>query len=298
MKYLLAALLLIVSMIATATEIVAVGHGSTEESALLHAKQEATNQVVGSFLFGRTDIDGNSVRENIHQYNGGFVRKYEVLSSVVAHGVHEVAIRADVDADKINNVIVSTGKDVSPDAIDGATNADESAEKLFNVLHVLMNEKEKFATTVKTIEYKTHGATTRVTIKFDIVWSPKWYDDLYTAAKASGPELSNSADREFGVCFMGDKKFLYTPIECYDLHFNLNMSRDVVFDVYMGEGIGYSKYISNVSVNMNSLYYSGQFDPRQNGMFLDKNGVRHAEAVFDVPSKIVKHVMRFEIEIE
>jgi len=289
-------LLFLLGMGASASEVVAVGYGDTESAALQQAKLEATSKVAGAFITGRTDVEGDDVKQLITEYRGGFVRRYDVLSVESRDNLVEVIIKADVDEDKINNMIVSSGHKVSPAAIDAVRNAQVSYEELGNALLEIMDRNDKVATQIKSVTYKINGAKTQVTIAFEALWSPKWYDDLRNLAKASGPELGLLTGRDFGACFVGDRGILFLSIECYDVHQVLDLPNQLSFNVYATMRDGTRRDLGSVYSSSSPLYYQGQYDSRQAGMFLRKSGVIHETATIWVANNVLEGFTAFEVE--
>ncbi len=294
MKLVIAIFLMCACTTTSAKEVVAVGHGTTENSALQNAKREATYQVAGTFLISQTDIDRDSVKERISEYSGGFIRRYEVFSVSTQDDLVEVVIKADVDEGKINAVALSSGHLISEAAIAALENSRSSYEKLENALDTVMDNKNKIYTEIKSVKYTVTGLKTRVLIEFEAGWLPKWFDDLRSIAKTSGPDLGLFKYKDYGVCFYGDRKLLLKSLECYDIHSELDLPNDITFTALA--------HMQNNSVNMGDVYliptalYYHRTDPvfgRELTMY--KNGVLRGSVIFDIDTKTLEQVSSFNI---
>lgn len=296
MKTLLAIVLSVVCLTAHAVEVVSTGRGTTEDSAIASAERQAADQVAGTFLIGKTTVNDDSVHDRIEQYSGAVIRHYEKVSSVFKDGLFTVIIKADVDEKKVNEVVTSASASVSDDMRDKVATSRKSMETLSAAIKSVNSMDTMLATKVTAVEYDAHGVSTRVTVKFDVVLSPKWYDDMYSVAKMSS-ELGMSEARDFGVCFVGDRRFLIVSIACYDMHQSLDLEQQLNYNVYVKTSSDTEWYVMNGLLNMSALYVRGQYNTSQRGMFLYKNGIIHAESVFDISSKTLESVEGFEVKL-
>jgi len=211
MKTIAAVLLFCACAAAFAKEVVSSGYGTTLEAATLNAKKEATAQVVGSFIVGRTDINNNDMNNRITEYSGGVVRKYEVLEAANENGLFHVTIKADVDEDKVNTVILSSGKDIPSTLGEQLNRQREDRENAKQTVQALDSTKDAFAVTVKKIQFENHGDSTTVAVKYKVEWSPKWRDDLETLAKKINRKNMSG---DFIACFAYS---LGSSETCYDM---------------------------------------------------------------------------------
>ncbi len=171
-----------------------------------------------------------------------------------------------------------------------------SYEELDNALREITDRTDKVATQVKSVSYRISGDKTQVEIKFDTVWSPKWYGDFRSLAKASSPEPGFLSDRDFGACFVGDRGVLFLSIDCYDVHQVLDLPEQLLFHVYATLNNGTKRDLGSIYSASTPLYYRGQYDSRQAGMFLRKNGVIHEATNITVANEVLEGFTAFEVE--
>ncbi len=183
------ALLACLSLGAQAAEVTVTGYGKSVDEALTNAKTAAVGQVTGTFVTGQSTLDGDTYRSRTDQYNGGRIRKHEILSVDEENGLFVVRIRADVDTDKINTVIVSNGAEVPALVADQLDQARDDHEKTRRIVEALDDPAQAFAVEVTKVTYRNRGELTDLTIEGQIVYSPKWYDDVRVMARTIGRKV-------------------------------------------------------------------------------------------------------------
>ena len=101
------------------------------------AKTAAIEKVTGAFVTGRTALEEQRVRQSIHQYHGGRIRRYDIVESETENGLIVTRIRAEVDTDKVNTVALDQGAEIAPATV-GQLNADrdenQRARKILEAL--------------------------------------------------------------------------------------------------------------------------------------------------------------------
>jgi hypothetical protein len=173
-----------------AEEVTATGHGHSVDEALQNAKTAAVEQVAGTFIVGTATVEGARYRSRIDQYNGGLIRTHRVVSVTEQEGLIVVRIKADVDTDKVNSVIVSTGMEITEALSAQLAKSRDDHEKTLRIVEALDNPAQAFAVQVKKVTYTNHGEMTDVLIEAQIGYSPKWYDDVRVMAKTIGREVN------------------------------------------------------------------------------------------------------------
>lgn len=177
---------------AQAKEVVSTGYGKTVAEALQNAKVTAVEQVAGTFIVGKATAEGNTYHSQIDQYNGGFIARHTVLSTRETGGLIEVVIRADVDTDKVNSVLQSSGAELPVGLADKLAKSRDDYEKTRQIVAAVDDVAKAFVVQVGEITYTNRGDLTDVVIQLQIVYSPKWYDDVHVMAKSIGREVETS----------------------------------------------------------------------------------------------------------
>ena len=185
---------------AHAQETTATGNGSSFNEALQSAKVIATEHVASTFITGRQDLTNGKYREVLGQYNGGLIQKYEVLNTVVTNGMYAVTIRADVDTDKVNKIIVSNTTSVN-DVVPHVEKAVDEFTKTVDGYAAINNASDPFALTLDTTSYGvSNGNRVDVVYHLRMEWNPKWIDDSKKLIKAIG-RPPTSGEGTYAVCF-------------------------------------------------------------------------------------------------
>ena len=185
---------------AHAQETTATGNGSSFFDALQNAKVLATEHVASTFITGRQDLINGKYNEVLGQYNGGLIQKYEVLNTVVTSGMYAVTIRADVDTDKVNKIIVSNTTSTN-DVVPHVEKAVDEFTKTANGWNAINDASNPFAITLVNTSYSVYdGRIVDVTYHFYMLWNAKWIDDAKQLTKAIG-RSPVSGEGTYAVCF-------------------------------------------------------------------------------------------------
>ena len=185
-----------------AKEVTVTGYGASVDEALLNAKMAAVEQVAGTFITGQSTLEGDQYHSRTDQYNGGLIRRHEVLSAFEQNGLVAVRIKADVDTEKVNSVIVSNGVDITAPVADKIEKSRDDFEKTRQIVKALDDPAQAFAIQIKKVDYRNRGELTDITAKVQIVYSPKWYDDVRLMAQTIGRKVdigSRWADALWGL---------------------------------------------------------------------------------------------------
>lgn len=183
------ALLACLSLNAQAAEVTVTGYGKSVDDALANAKTAAVGQVAGTFVTGQSTLEGDAYRSRTDEYNGGRIRKHEILSVDEVDGMFAVRILADVDTDKVNTVIVSNGAEIDAQVADQLDSARDDHEKTRRIVKALDDPAQAFAVEVTKVTYHNRGELTDLVVQGRIVYSPKWYDDVRVMAKTIGRKV-------------------------------------------------------------------------------------------------------------
>lgn len=185
-----------------AKEVTVTGYGASVDEALLNAKTAAVEQVAGTFITGQSTLEGDQYHSRTDQYNGGLIRRHEVLSAFEQNGLVAVRIKADVDTDKVNSVILSNGADITAPVADKIEKSRDDFEKTQQIVKALDDPAQAFAIQIKKVDYRNRGDLTDISAEVQIVYSPKWYDDVRLMAQTIGRKIdigSRWADALWGL---------------------------------------------------------------------------------------------------
>lgn len=183
------ALLACLGLSAQAAEVTVTGYGQSVDEALANARTAAVGQVAGTFVTGQSTLEGDTYRSRTNQYNGGRIRKHEILSVDEENGLFAVRILADVDTDKVNTVIASSSAEITPLVADQLDKARDDDEKTRRIVESLDDPAQAFAVEVTTVTYRNRGELTDLIVEGRIVYSPKWYDDVQVMARTIGRKV-------------------------------------------------------------------------------------------------------------
>lgn len=181
MKFVIAFLLVLLSLPAYALEVMAAGFGNTYEESLKNAKMVALDKVNGAWINGDSYVRNGMFSEKITQYNGGVIRKYEVMKNDVTF----VIIKADVVPRSENTVYTNTG-DVSNDMrseLDGRRDNYTARQKAIKVID---NRERAIAFKVSSIQYVNQGQSTIVVIRGVASLQPMWVQSYNELQKEAG----------------------------------------------------------------------------------------------------------------
>jgi hypothetical protein len=176
-----------------AEEVTVTGYGTTVDEAWQNAKTAAVEQVAGTFITGKSTLEGDQYRSRTDQYNGGLIRRHEILSAIEQDGLFAVRIQADVDTTKVNSVIESNGAEITAPVADRIEKSRDDFEKTKRIVEALDDPAQAFAVQVKDVTYRNMGDLTKIIAKIEIVYSPKWYDDVHLMAKTIGRKIDTGA---------------------------------------------------------------------------------------------------------
>jgi len=188
MRYFLYALLLLAAN-ANAAEVIVTGFGKTVEDSLQNAKVAAVEQVAGTFVTGQATLEGDRYHSSATQYNGGLIRRHEVISVVEEGGLFVTVIKADVDTDKVNTVVTSKGAEISESVGVQLEKARDDFEKTRRIVAALDDPAQAFAVRVTNVRYRNRGEMTDVEVDGVVVFNPKWYDDVRLMARTIGRKV-------------------------------------------------------------------------------------------------------------
>ena len=172
-----------------AAEVTVTGYGTTVDEALQNAKTAAVEQVAGTFITGKSTLEGDQYRSRTDQYNGGLIRRHEILSTIEQDGLFAVRIQADVDTTKVNSVIESNGAEITAPVSERIEKSRDDYEKTKRIVEALDDPAQAFAVQVKDVTYRNQGELTTIIAKIEIVYSPKWYDDVHLMARTIGRKV-------------------------------------------------------------------------------------------------------------
>ena len=184
--------LLILSLVVTSAqsaEVMATGFGKTVDEALQNAKTAALEQVTGTFVTAQATLEGDHHHSRIDQYNGGLIRTHQVISVAEEDGLFIMLIKADVDTDKVNTVISSKGAEITESVADQLEKARDDFEKTRRIVAALDEPAQAFAVRVTKVRYRNRGEMTDVEVDGEIVFNPKWYDDVRLMARTVGRKV-------------------------------------------------------------------------------------------------------------
>lgn len=104
----LTGLLMLPVMTASAAVVTVTGYGGSERSALRQALRQAIEQQVGVMVDSRSYVQNyRLINDRIYTQADGYIKSYEVLSSVKDNGLYTVKVRADVSEQKISAALGS-----------------------------------------------------------------------------------------------------------------------------------------------------------------------------------------------
>jgi hypothetical protein len=171
---------------AQAQETTATGHGGSFNEALQNAKVLATEYVASTFVTGRQDLVNGKYKEVLGQYNGGLIQKYTVKDTVVADNLYAVTILADINTDKVNEIVTS-GREVSNTVVFQVEKAVDEYNQTSNGWSAINQASKPFAVVPEGSEYSVYqGQIVNAIYHLRLLWNPKWIDDARQLTKAIG----------------------------------------------------------------------------------------------------------------
>jgi hypothetical protein len=190
----------LVCSIAHAQETTITGNGNSFSDALQNAKVLATEYVASTFVTGHQELVNGKYNEVLGQYNGGLIQKYEVLNTVVVNGMYAVTIRADVDTDKVNKIVVANTTSVN-NVVPQVEKAVDEFTKTSNGWAAINNASNPFAITLDNSTYSVYGGSSvDIVYHLHMQWNPKWIDDARQLTKAIH-RSPVSGEGTYAVCF-------------------------------------------------------------------------------------------------
>lgn len=174
---------------AHSAEVVVKGYGKTVEDALQNAKTAALELVAGTFVTGQASLEGERYQSRTAQYNGGLIRRHEIISVEEVGELVVVSIKADVDTDKVNTVVASSGAEITESVGVQLEKARDDFEKTRRIVAALDDPAQAFAVRVANVRYRNRGDMTDVEIDGVVVFNPKWYDDVRLMARTIGRKV-------------------------------------------------------------------------------------------------------------
>ena len=200
---LVSAILCLVCNFAQAVEVTATGYGSGSDEALQNAKVLATEYAASTFVTGKQEVIDGKYKATLGQYNGGLVQKYVVKGTAINEGVYAVTILADVNTDKINEIITNG---------DTATNTVvPQIEKAFDDIHkvqaawvAISAASDPFVFAVDDVKYVIDGEDVQSEYHLHMKWNPKWLDDAKQLAKAINHPIDEKTKE--AVCWYQKKQ--------------------------------------------------------------------------------------------
>jgi hypothetical protein len=226
------------------------------------------------------------------------IKKYEVIDEDHSDGVYYVTIKADVDNSKINNRIVSSSTYVSEDIKYQIEKSKDDFEKTQKAIEAMSSASRAFAAYPTYIDFINYGDKTIINVSYAVRLQPKWYDDMYTLAKAIGlPTSVNNTKALYVMCFSDAKYTTPSVTNCYDVRsaFVGRMTPTVNIEL---EGLLIEKISVNNTVTMMSpfgpphwtwmdcgIIAGGNCKPKVAGMLLKQHGYVEGRHQFVIPTR-------------
>ena len=244
-----------------ATEERGTGYGSSFEEALQSAKNVAVGMAAGTFVSQRQDLTGNRYAEKTAQYDGGFIRGYEVLSTSVDGGMYRVTIKADVDTDKANSVIEGAHGEVSEDNVYAAIKIADDRKRIRKAWQDISSVSKMFAVKLAGSQYVIDDDRVNLFYTLYVVWNPKWFDDAKKLSAATSLKKSdNLRDAGYAICFTNTPCVLVPEIP------TLYLPESRVFTATVRFKDGSSMQLLSTR-NIDAKYVAGQYANVSTGWF-------------------------------
>lgn len=330
-------LLCVVAGLCNAEEVVTTGYGDNFDSALRNAKITAIEKVTGTWINSEHKVHNGNLTEDIVQYNGGVIKKYEVLS----YSNNEVKIKADVDVIKDNRV-GSKSATISEEMRSKLIERQSNTDQIYKAVKSLDDKNKALRLDVKNIEYVNKGSFTQVFVIGNLVWIPKWQSDVRSLAEtidrksvqelklaeriASGvatavspyPQtigftaiLSKLGDEqknkvnENTICFSPHKHYIID--DCYIIGIDFKNFSDnlTIQTVAMSDGV--KKFTSPMTINRTAFYEKFQQESPRSGylggrykndtLAIYTNQEMNVSYSFTVPTSKLAQIDKFEFVI-
>lgn len=160
--------LMLLTSVASAEEVRVTGYGANYNSALENAKVVALEKGASTFIIGESTARNGRVSEEIDQYNGGIIKKYDVVSQQTTPTGFAVTIVADVVPKK--NVVLHSKNPFNVDF--------EEYEKREKIISRLDNVGKAIHAKVLNSQTKIGRYETTVRGTVLLQWQPKWISDM------------------------------------------------------------------------------------------------------------------------
>jgi len=183
--------LMLASTLVCAEEVTVTGYGINYNTALENAKVSALEKGASTFIIGERYARNNRVTEEIDQYNGGVIKRYDILSHSPSSTGYEVTITADVVPK--NNTIV---KSKTPFNVDF-----EDYDKREKIVQKLDNISTAIYARIEPPVSKIGRYETTISTNVVLAWQPKWITDMKAFASVvndAGSTGSNLKERAVG----------------------------------------------------------------------------------------------------
>lgn len=188
-----AVIALVIGVVHTAANagVVATGMGTSLTEATTQAKVRALEHYAGTFVIHSSTTTESAHTEKTHQYSGGVITSYKVLSTDVAsNGMYTVKIDAEVAPGK-NNVVSSTQLDdkfrTDLKAATGNITAQQSFAPAFNDVPI-------FEIQHSSVNAIARSNFVELVVNVDVLWTLKLIGDVGVYAKTAGKKVKVSSD--------------------------------------------------------------------------------------------------------
>lgn len=161
----------------SAEVVTATGYGSSFDRALTDAKQEALEMGASTFVTGEKRVFDGSIEDRIYQYNGGIIKKYDIIRSEKTEGEYSVTIEADVVAQD-NRKLDNTAEQLNAD-IEEFDRRHTMVQVLDDPGKAIRMEMSDYSTVVGSYE-------TYVRVRVRLSWQPKWLSDVNSFSTVIG----------------------------------------------------------------------------------------------------------------
>lgn len=191
MRKIILASIFTIASVALAEEVKVTGYGSNYTSALENAKVVALEMGASTFIIGETTVRNGSVKENIDQYNGGTIKRYEIVSHYPTAMGYEVTIVADVVPKNNSIKRGSTPLKIDFDEYQQREKIVDRLDNVGNAIHAKVSHPT----------YKIGKHQTTIYTDVVLTWQPKWISDMksFSAVVADkGTTSSNTYDNVSG----------------------------------------------------------------------------------------------------
>lgn len=203
-------LLVILCSVAQAQEVTTTGFGSNYDEALQNAKVSATEVAAGTFITGNRELVNGNYSESIGQYNGGIVQHVIVKSAEETDGLYKVVIKAEVNLDKVNRVIIPNNVPISTRAVDAVNNM----RKALDTWNAINKASHPFTIVTDSVKFDViDQSTVKIGYSFHAKWNPKWVDDVKQFVKVAGHSINQNTRAMVCINSLG----YVSDYDCYEM---------------------------------------------------------------------------------